>query len=803
MAMRDGRGAGICGQEKRDGRHRHSRRKEELDGRRRYKSRDSESSFSFMNEILKRSSYLFDLSINSIVEKYNFPFEDDKLVSIESLMYDTPDGPKAWGEESEEENISDSDKASKNLPEEEQSMNSYEENPSGTDFKNNSEMLSIKKYLENMHLKENIHLVRHSGVEMDMLVNDSAYTANAQVLKQRSKNVREESSFQELVNESFHGYHAVVPRKQGHNEHSESTSFQLYNSTGMDSADEIVASGNLSLWKSEKTGCDSFLETYESADEHCSWNNITIADLYPEMVMNLSRLMHKMPHKAFSHYHIKRYGYWRPQKTKFNTAIERVRKCKPLKHNCVLAITKENEKCKLPMERGGSNRLLGHGNNQMHHTLLSESSATSPAYHNADEIKMDSSDTEDYSYVERAGQNGTGATIFPNYLSGRKIFHLKSPSWIPSSSERARKGQHFEEHSADWPDDPGRTFDLTEGDETGVAKITSFKAPSYLNLPLNSTTNLHLQANKSSPVKSPCRLFRNHEMKISPRTGLLQRSQSFSQFLVDHSRIKVQQKSEDAFEKMYKELCCPQLQKSFKSSNTYTNPTQSGDKFLKSKLIAWTGFHQKHNKSGNMYVRSCSKEFPKISIFLRAARLKKYEGVQVSDTVNALVNSPVRTLSTVARTKRTANFSNEDFLSSPVKRLKNISESLSSRVHQKLPDWENINLDKNGMTLTLHSPTSSNWLSKKVNSGFRVSSNHTFVVGPSTYMHESGIADDYEYIPKLLQSCDDLKRIQNCSRGVSKKLNYNEERVRDAYMEEFVRKKYQGSFSEECGDKIS
>ncbi|XP_077198270.1 Holliday junction recognition protein isoform X2 [Paroedura picta] len=664
-------------------------------------------------------------------------------------------------------------------------------------------MSSIKRYLDNMHLKDNINLVCHSGAVMDILVNDDAYTVleSPMILRKESKNVQEESTFQEPVNESLHGFRAVVPRKQEHNGHSASMSLQLFNSTAKDSADDIVASGNLSIRNSEKTGHNSFLETYESADEHCSWNNITIADLYPEMVKMLSRLMHKVPHKASSRSQIKRYGYgyWHPKKPKFNTATEKVRKFKPLKQNCILATTRENEKCKSHMENSGINRLLGNGSSQMNHTLLSESSVTSPAYCSADGMKMDSSDTEDYSYVERVRQNGIGATIFPNKLSGRNIFHLKSPSGFPSSSECERKGQQFEEHCVLCPDDPGATSDLMEGDETGVARIKSYKAPAYLNLSLRSNTNPHLPANKSSPLKSPCR---NHEIKIFPTSGALRRVQSFSQFLVNHSRIKVQQESNDAFEKMYKELCGPSLQKSFRSSNICTNPTQYGDKLLKPEWSDWTKFHQKSNKSGEMYVRSVSEGFPKNSTFLRAARLKKYEGVQVSHTVNALVNSPVRTLPTVNRTKRTANFSNEGFQSSPVKRLKNISESFSSRVHKKLPDWENIELDKSGMSLSLYSPNSSKWPSKKSSSGFPVSSNRTFLVRPSTYMHESGIANDYEYIPKLLQSCDALKRMQSCSRGASKKLNYNEGRTRDAYMKELVCKNYQGSFSEEWGDEM-
>ncbi|XP_048349503.1 Holliday junction recognition protein isoform X2 [Sphaerodactylus townsendi] len=797
MAMRDG--GGIWGKEERDRRHRPSRRKEERDERRRCKRRDSGGGSSYLDRLLDRSRRRFALSMSSIVEKYNFPFEDDKLISIKSLMYDTPDGPKTWGEESEEESMNSTHES----PERKESMNSYEESPSGTDYKNNSEMLSIKRYLENMHLK-NIHPECCSGAEMDLLVNDDAYTVSESPMigRTESKNIHEESSFHELTNEPLYGQHAVVPRKQGQNGHSESTSLQLGSCITNGSPDEMTAFGHLSLGENGKTDYSSFLETYESADQHCSWNNITIADLYPEMVKTFSRLMNKIPHKTSFRSQSKRYeyGYWQPKKTKFNAATERVRKSGPLKHNSVLAIRKENEKCKLPMENSGSSRLLGYGNSQKQHTFLTESRVTSPAYHKADKIEMDSSDIEDYSSVERVGQNGIGAIIFPNNFSKTKIFNLESSSWIPSSSDYARKSQPFEELSTGCPNDSGATFDLTERDESGVGRIMQVKAPSYLNFYVNSNMNPYLQADKSSPVKSPCRLFKNHEIKFFPTASSLRRSRSFSQFLVNHNRIKVQQKSEDAFEKMYKELCCPQFQKSFKLSNVCPSPTQSGNKLLKPD---WMRFHQKESQSGNMHVKSHSEGFPNIPTFLRAARLKKYEGVQVSHTVNALVNSPVRTLPSVARTKRTANFSSEDFLSSPVKRLKNISESFASRVHQKPPDWGNINLDKSGMTHTLHSPNSSNWSSKKLDSGFCVSLNRTFLVGPSTYIRESGSGDNYEYIPKLLHNCDSLKRMQNCSRGVSKKLNYIEETARETYVEEHACKDYLESFSEGSGDEMS
>uniref|UniRef100_A0A8C4UKB2 Uncharacterized protein n=1 Tax=Falco tinnunculus TaxID=100819 RepID=A0A8C4UKB2_FALTI len=49
-----------------------------------------------VDRYLRQSNARFLASINSILERYNHPFEDDLLVSMETLTYDTPDGPKNW-----------------------------------------------------------------------------------------------------------------------------------------------------------------------------------------------------------------------------------------------------------------------------------------------------------------------------------------------------------------------------------------------------------------------------------------------------------------------------------------------------------------------------------------------------------------------------------------------------------------------------------------------------------------------------------------------------------------------------------
>uniref|UniRef100_A0A8C5TIC4 Uncharacterized protein n=1 Tax=Malurus cyaneus samueli TaxID=2593467 RepID=A0A8C5TIC4_9PASS len=45
-----------------------------------------------LQEGLQRSKARFVDTMNSILERYNHPFEDDFLVSMDTLTYDTPDG---------------------------------------------------------------------------------------------------------------------------------------------------------------------------------------------------------------------------------------------------------------------------------------------------------------------------------------------------------------------------------------------------------------------------------------------------------------------------------------------------------------------------------------------------------------------------------------------------------------------------------------------------------------------------------------------------------------------------------------
>ncbi|XP_061484090.1 Holliday junction recognition protein isoform X2 [Rhineura floridana] len=764
------------------------------------RGKDGDSSIN-MDRRFRHSSLRFASAMSSIVEKYNFPFDDDDMVSIKSLTYDTPEGPKVWGEEpsaeiidrpyqnnvqcqenKEMERQKTSDFDSEDYEdyqssEEEQFMNSCGESQLDTDHRSNAELISIKRHLENIHIKEHIPLVCCSGtlakkkykVEMDVLLEDGANLVPKLITVTRPKaNNVYQFPLQELEDESLIGHRDMFLKKQAQstNGNPASLSPQLSNSAAPGSTNEATVSENHSVGGDNETVYSSFLEMYESADEHCSWNNVTIADLYPGMVKALSRLLHKVSRKTSSNSLNKRYryGHCHPKKTKLNTSTDRVKKSIPLKLKSNLMMTEDDlKRDKLSMGNNRRTSPFYDGKHQMQCSVNNISRAVSSIHCNADRMEMDSGILDDHSYTERVRLNDTETTIFSRALSTEETFLDGSPSCIPSSSDFGRKGQTFEQYSPTiCTVDTGATFNLAADDKTGEMSTMTFKATSCLSLSLNGGTSSYLHSNTSSPVKMSNMLLGNHEIKRFNKAISLQRSHSFSSLPVNCGSIKTHQTCEDAFEKMYKELCCPKLQKPYKFSTICTSPRKSSELCKSGFNSLSSNFHQ--NMIENIYQKLCSEGLPKIPTFLRAASLKKYEGIQMSDTVNALVNSPIRTLPAVARIKRAANFCNEDSQSSPFKRLKNISEN-SYRISQKLPPWKN-DLRKTDMTFTLHTPTANNWTSN-MDSRFCVSSNHSYLAVPSTCIKESRITDADVSIPKFVQNNDSPRKSQNWTSGAA------------------------------------
>ncbi|XP_042298880.1 Holliday junction recognition protein isoform X2 [Sceloporus undulatus] len=754
------------------------------------------------------------------------------IVSIKSLTYSTPDGQKIWGEESSSEIIDRSYQITvqrqENIEIQKQRASDFEneehatyepfetdlcgESQIDTDHKGKAELASIKRHLDNIHIKENVPPIYSSAtpvknkcrVEVDLLLEDgsSSIPKVLTVARTKARDDHQWLPLQELGNDSLSGHPDVVPRKQvlTTNVHSSLLCHQPFNSHAPHLANGTMVPRNPFLWSNNETGFSSFLEMYESADEHCSWNNVTIADLYPKMVKTLSRLLHKASSSSLIRWN--KYGYWHPKKTKLNTSKERIRNFRSLNVKSILTMTDDNQKKhKLSMTNMRNNSSFDGDELQTEYSVNNVTSVVSSVNCDTDNMEVNSSGIVKYhSFDEKVGQNSLETTTFHSIVSSDETFLVRSPTCTPLSSDCVENSHTFEESFSPMDTaDSGAVFNLTVEEKCGEMDTVAFKAASCLNVPLNSSTNSYLQNKKLSPVKTSNTLLENHETKMFNNAILLQRSYSLSSLPVNQSPMKVHQKCEDAFEKMYKELCSPVLQKSFKFSNMCTSP-QKSTKLCTSSFNGVSSRYQKCNSTfDSIYQQLCSEGFPKSPTFLRAASLKrKYEGVHMSETVNALVNSPVRTLPVVSRIKGAASFFSEDSRCSPIKRFKNLSENYY-RVHEKLPSWKN-NLQKTDMTFTLYTPNVNYWTSH-MDSGYSLSSNHSFLASSSANITESMIADenDNKSISVCLQNYVFPGGSQNCTVDVSRCLNYNDGKMRskNVHVEELACKDYEGSSLEE------
>uniref|UniRef100_A0A8C5RB91 Holliday junction recognition protein n=1 Tax=Laticauda laticaudata TaxID=8630 RepID=A0A8C5RB91_LATLA len=755
-----------------------------------------------MDWSFRHSRYRFASAMSSIVNKYNFAFEEDIVVSIKSLIYQTQDGPRVWGEESNDEILDvsyenaiecqeklvqkqnsdfEEDSTEEQTFEEHHFIDLYEDCQHSPDSKRKAELASIKCQLANIHIKDNIPLECTSQtpaknkckVEMDILLKDYANSAPAVFMVAKPRSICQLSPLRQrwkLENKSLIGCDRIqrkqlTPVSLRSPEPSISAPSHSVNGTTVPKNQSLLKNG---------TGHSSFLEMYESADENCSWNNVTMADLYPGMVKTLSRLLDEVSQKSFSNSLNKqyKYKYCHSKKAKFNTNKEKMRKSRVLKRTPGF-ITKNAEKKKLSIESNGDKSPFYNSKCQI---LCSEKSIhriEPTVSQNSDRMVINCSGiTEDRSYSERTGESVTEETVFPRTLCADETFFVKNTACFPLSSDSVKNNQGFEDCSHTFcPVDLDTTFNPKAESETDKLSTVAFKSISGLSLSLNGSANSILQRSKS-PVKTSNGL-KNHEIKTLTATVSLPRSHSFSSFHVNQSTISYKQKYEDAFEKIYKELCSPKLQKPFKCSNMYTSLRNSADVHTSGLGNLSSNFHKKTNSTiEDMYQKLCSEGFPKFPTFLRAANFKKYEGMQISETVNALVNSPIRILPAVARIKRAAHFCNEDFQYLPLKRLKNKSD-YSKRIYQKLPCRKNIS----DTTFTLHSPVK-NSSASNTNYGRSVASGHGFLATSIADMEESGISDMNENIPRCLRGLEFSRKSQNYIPKVSRKLSYSDGRIR-------------------------
>nr|XP_023959200.1 Holliday junction recognition protein isoform X2 [Chrysemys picta bellii] len=701
---------------------------------------------------------------------------------MESLTYDTPIGPQLWGDMSEKninewkkklhkratqcqkttetrkQWISDFEDEDLKVPQEparKSFIDSYEEiQVADTDTESEADLVSIRRKFENVNLKEDILLVNPSELEMrekvkvrvDVIVQDDERNIPKWIM--------------------------VAPGEKSKRLHITSPWQDLMGMTKSPVADKITLPRHVPFLEKNETGYDSFMEEYQSANEECSWNNVTLADLYPGMVETLSKLMNKHSQKKAADSIIRHYKHrgWPPRKSKLNVTIERIRRFRTSKLKPMLLNTNSNDH-KLPVGNNLNERNQLHdGKCQTRCVTNGESGMVSYPHGSTSEMEIDwPGNLEDNSYIQRIDQN-ISESVFPNVTARtEETFLTEGPPQTTVSlhdSKGSPNGKLPEVLSLGCFSVTCTTSPcLVKESKNGKTDNTAFDGTSGFHL---STCNLNGDANTFPPlnnyslVRTSNTLIRNPEIKTFRGGFSLQRSHSFSSLPVNQSPVKTHQKCEDEFEKLYQKLCPKELQKPLKIRKPLSN-TKEKERLIKSYFCNSVKSHKKYDSAfDEVYQRLCSEGFPKLPTFLRASNLRKYEGIQMSETVNALINSPIRTLPAVTRIKRVADFHNEDLLSSPVKKLKNIPDDIFPRASNQSPHRKNINPQTTGLDFSsvmdgivpgiFDSPNCQSQASENFDSGFHTSSNHTYPVSPSTFVQESRIANVYASIPRTLQS---------------------------------------------------
>ncbi|XP_065444376.1 Holliday junction recognition protein isoform X5 [Chrysemys picta bellii] len=634
-------------------------------------------------------------------------------------------------------------------------IDSYEEiQVADTDTESEADLVSIRRKFENVNLKEDILLVNPSELEMrekvkvrvDVIVQDDERNIPKWIM--------------------------VAPGEKSKRLHITSPWQDLMGMTKSPVADKITLPRHVPFLEKNETGYDSFMEEYQSANEECSWNNVTLADLYPGMVETLSKLMNKHSQKKAADSIIRHYKHrgWPPRKSKLNVTIERIRRFRTSKLKPMLLNTNSNDH-KLPVGNNLNERNQLHdGKCQTRCVTNGESGMVSYPHGSTSEMEIDwPGNLEDNSYIQRIDQN-ISESVFPNVTARtEETFLTEGPPQTTVSlhdSKGSPNGKLPEVLSLGCFSVTCTTSPcLVKESKNGKTDNTAFDGTSGFHL---STCNLNGDANTFPPlnnyslVRTSNTLIRNPEIKTFRGGFSLQRSHSFSSLPVNQSPVKTHQKCEDEFEKLYQKLCPKELQKPLKIRKPLSN-TKEKERLIKSYFCNSVKSHKKYDSAfDEVYQRLCSEGFPKLPTFLRASNLRKYEGIQMSETVNALINSPIRTLPAVTRIKRVADFHNEDLLSSPVKKLKNIPDDIFPRASNQSPHRKNINPQTTGLDFSsvmdgivpgiFDSPNCQSQASENFDSGFHTSSNHTYPVSPSTFVQESRIANVYASIPRTLQS---------------------------------------------------
>ncbi|XP_009579541.1 PREDICTED: LOW QUALITY PROTEIN: uncharacterized protein LOC104079266 [Fulmarus glacialis] len=444
-----------------------------------------------------------------------------------------------------------------------------------TDEESDADIVAVRRKFEDIHF-QNLYvddgkIQEKVKVQVDVIVQDYARKIPKWITiapQGSSEGLHLASPVQDLI-----GTPAAICRKKLDlpNECSSSRPLQLQFSGLPTSPNTITIPRHQPSPELNKTCYDSILEEYQSADEECSWSDVTLADLYPAMVQILKRLMTKSWRKElkymFGHLRHKR---WHSRRPKLNVTVDKIRGFRPLKLKKVLPSICSSRSEDI------QNQTFGNENRELCDDKCSINNFSGLVPYSCidtNEIKMDYASSLQHHFVSGKGQKVSKQTVFPNVMARKgEAFlvedELQTAVLVKNSkckeSEKLAYKCSSEHHFITPTASSGSTalhlvkenkaqrIDFPCGD---TSELCSSTCSSYGN------NNTFIPVTNCSLARASNTLLINPEKIISERRISFQRKHSFSSLSMKQSPSKMPQKYEDAFEKLYYKLCSKEIQK--------------------------------------------------------------------------------------------------------------------------------------------------------------------------------------------------------------------------------------------------
>ncbi|XP_009701922.1 PREDICTED: LOW QUALITY PROTEIN: uncharacterized protein LOC104164328, partial [Cariama cristata] len=437
-----------------------------------------------------------------------------------------------------------------------------------------ADIVSVRRKFEDIHFQnldvddgENQEKVK---VQVDVIVQDYARKIPKWIT------IAPQGSSEDLhlaspVQEPIGNQGAVCRKKELSNECSSSRSLQLQFSVASVSPNTITIPRHQPSPELNKTYCDSILEEYQSADEECSWSNVTLADLYPAMVEILTRLMTKQSRRKELKYMFRqlRLKRWRSRRPKLSVTVDKIRGFRPFKLKQALpSICSSRSEDIQNQTFRNETRELCHDK----YAFNNLSSLVPYSYNDTNEIKTDHSDSSlEHHMVIGKGQNVSKQTVFPNVMTRMGETFLVEDELQTADSLNSSKCKESEKLAYKYSSEYCFITSTASSGSTVLHLVKENKTkknyfPCDTTELCSSTCRSHGNSNTFTPVTN-CSLARasnnlltNPEKIISERQISFQRKHSFSSLSMKQSPSKMPQKYEDAFEKLYYKLCCKEIQ---------------------------------------------------------------------------------------------------------------------------------------------------------------------------------------------------------------------------------------------------